>query len=239
MKKKNYWCLSLWDERKRIVITLGPQEKKATEEEHRTRAGSLALRSLSNNRYRLYSGWSLSHTSQVNAYLWICTLISPQMEAQKTFCLHQLCFQLHPLECHGLPTASNPRKKNFNKKETQVNQGLEDEENLRLYIRTWKKPNFSQAFLRELIACDLLEPCNFEKSIMGSFRLGMLALEFPFPELGRSGIGHTYLVGTFVIPLSHKCFTPFWNSLSVDSFSPLVSTAKLVSADMADRRYCL
>lgn len=84
----------------------------------RTRAGSLALRSLSNKRYHLYSGWSLSHTSLVNAYLWTCTLISPRMEAQKTFCLHQLCFQLHPLECHGLPTASNPRKK-INKKETQ------------------------------------------------------------------------------------------------------------------------
>ena len=158
--------------------------------------------------------------------------------SSKNLLLTSIMLSITSLGMSWFTNCIKSKKKKFNKKETQVNQGLEDEENLR-HIRTWKKPNFSQAFLRELIACDLLEPCNFEKSIMGSFRLGMLALEFPFPELGRSGIGHTYLVGTFVIPLSHKCFTPFWNSLSVDSFSPLVSTAKLVSADMADRRYCL
>ena len=88
------------------IITLGLQEKKAKEEEHRTRDhGSLALRNLSNKRQHLYSGWSLSHTWPVHAYPLTCTLISHQMGAQRTFYLHQSCFQLHPLECRGLSTA--------------------------------------------------------------------------------------------------------------------------------------
>lgn len=106
-------------------------------------------------------------------------------------------------------------------------------------LYTWKKPYSWQAFLRELTVWDLLEPRNFAKSIIGNFKFVLLAFEVPFPELGWSGTGNMYLLGILVIPLSHKCFTPFWNSLSIDSFCPLVTTAKLIPGDLVDRSYNL
>ena len=41
-----------------------------------------------------------------------------------------------------------------------------------------------------------------------------------------------YLLGTLVMPLSHRCFTPFWYWLSGWSPSLLASIAVLIAGDM-------
>ena len=67
----------------------------------------------------------------------------------------------------------------------------------------------------------------------GSLRFG---LEFGESSLVNSGLsegGNMYFLGTLVMPLSERCFTPFWYRVSAcGSASKLASIAVVIEGDM-------